>query len=45
MYLKIGIKIIRIIITNISKYLKFSEKNKLWTYKHKQKLKQLRLEL
>ena len=45
MYLKNWYKIIRIIITNISKYLKFSEKKQLWIYKHKQKSKLLHLEL
>ena len=42
---KLVLKKPRISITIIPKHLKFTEKNQLWTYKHKQKSKLLHLEL
>ena len=42
---KLVLKKLKISITIIPKHLKFTEKNQLWTYKHKQKSKLLHLEL
>ena len=42
---KLVLKKPKISITIIPKHLKFTEKNQLWIYKHKQKSKLLHLEL